>query len=109
MQSTSGQPVLSVETDKAAMEVESDVDGTVSQILVKPGDKIPDRYSRLQILTAAGKSESPKRCSASKGRASETRSTEDRGTEASGSAIGRKVRKSNFVCPLWERESNRQR
>lgn len=35
-----GQVVLSVETDKAAMEVEADVDGTVEQILIKPGDKL---------------------------------------------------------------------
>jgi pyruvate dehydrogenase E2 component (dihydrolipoamide acetyltransferase) len=35
-----GQPVLSVETDKAAMDVEADAEGTVEQVLVKAGDKL---------------------------------------------------------------------
>ena len=52
----SGQPVLSVETDKAAMEVESDVDGTVSQILVKPGDKV-SVGGPIFKMTANGKAE----------------------------------------------------
>jgi pyruvate dehydrogenase E2 component (dihydrolipoamide acetyltransferase) len=35
-----GQAVLGVETDKASMEVEADVAGTVEAVLVKPGDKL---------------------------------------------------------------------
>jgi pyruvate dehydrogenase E2 component (dihydrolipoamide acetyltransferase) len=35
-----GQPVVSVETDKAAVDVECDVAGTVSAVSVKPGDKL---------------------------------------------------------------------
>jgi pyruvate dehydrogenase E2 component (dihydrolipoamide acetyltransferase) len=35
-----GQPVVSVETDKAAVDVEADAAGTVASIAVKPGDKI---------------------------------------------------------------------
>ena len=35
-----GQSVVSVETDKAAMEVEADAAGTVASVLVKPGDKL---------------------------------------------------------------------
>ncbi|MGL4421824.1 MAG: biotin/lipoyl-containing protein, partial [Gemmataceae bacterium] len=38
---SAGQNVLTVETDKAAVEVPIDVAGTVAKILVKPGDKIP--------------------------------------------------------------------
>ncbi|MDY3554178.1 2-oxo acid dehydrogenase subunit E2 [Gemmata sp. JC717] len=34
------QPVLSVETDKASMEVNAESDGTVEAVLVKPGDKV---------------------------------------------------------------------
>ena len=34
------QPVLELETDKATIEVPSDVDGTVTAIKVKPGDKV---------------------------------------------------------------------
>lgn len=34
-------PILAVETDKAAMEVECDVVGTVESVLVKAGDKVP--------------------------------------------------------------------
>ncbi len=37
----SGQNVLAVETDKAAVEVPVDTDGTVGQLHVKAGDKIP--------------------------------------------------------------------
>jgi pyruvate dehydrogenase E2 component (dihydrolipoamide acetyltransferase) len=48
----SGQAVLSVETDKASMEVEADVEGTVEQILVKPGDKIPVGGPVLKFTTA---------------------------------------------------------
>ncbi|MBA4190486.1 MAG: pyruvate dehydrogenase [Planctomycetaceae bacterium] len=36
-----GQPVLSVETEKAGMEIEADAAGVIGQIHVKPGDKIP--------------------------------------------------------------------
>src|SRR5438067_5232970 len=36
-----GQNVIAVETDKAAMEIESDAAGTVEQVHVKPGDKLP--------------------------------------------------------------------
>ncbi|MBN9524215.1 2-oxo acid dehydrogenase subunit E2 [bacterium] len=35
-----GTAVVSVETDKAAMEVEADAAGTVASVLVKPGDKL---------------------------------------------------------------------
>ncbi|HEV3440839.1 MAG TPA: biotin/lipoyl-containing protein, partial [Gemmata sp.] len=54
-----GQPVLSVETDKASMDVEADIEGTVEQILIKPGDKIPVGTPVLKY-TSAGKTESPK-------------------------------------------------
>lgn len=49
-----GQAVLSVETDKAAMEVEADVEGTVQEILVKPGDKIPIGGPVLKLSVAGG-------------------------------------------------------
>jgi pyruvate dehydrogenase E2 component (dihydrolipoamide acetyltransferase) len=35
-----GQPVVSVETDKAAMDVEAEAAGTVAAVNVKPGDKV---------------------------------------------------------------------
>ena len=38
---SAGQNVLAVETDKAAVEVPIDTAGTVGEIRVKPGDKIP--------------------------------------------------------------------
>ena len=37
---TAGQTLLSVETDKAALEVPSEVAGTVGELFVKPGDKV---------------------------------------------------------------------
>src|SRR6478609_8367337 len=36
-----GQNVISVETDKASVDVPVDSAGTVGQIQVKPGDKVP--------------------------------------------------------------------
>src|SRR5207248_1637168 len=48
-----GQPVLSVETDKAAMEVETDAAGTVEQVHVKPGDKLPIGQLVLTLSGAA--------------------------------------------------------
>ncbi len=36
-----GQNVVSVETDKAAVDVPAESDGTVESVLVKAGDKIP--------------------------------------------------------------------
>ena len=35
-----GDPILEVETDKAAVEIPSPYTGTVSEILVKPGDTV---------------------------------------------------------------------
>lgn len=37
---TVGQPVLAVETDKAAVEVPAESAGTIGEIFVKPGDKL---------------------------------------------------------------------
>ncbi|OWK46329.1 2-oxo acid dehydrogenase subunit E2 [Fimbriiglobus ruber] len=48
-----GQAVIGVETDKASMEVEADVDGTVEKVLVKPGDKIPIGGPVLKLSGAA--------------------------------------------------------
>ncbi|MCE9563345.1 MAG: 2-oxo acid dehydrogenase subunit E2 [Planctomycetes bacterium] len=46
-----GQPILSIETDKAGMEIEAEAAGTVGQIHVKLGDKIP---VGAMILTLTG-------------------------------------------------------
>src|SRR5439155_3336073 len=37
---TAGQNLLTVETDKAAVDVPSESEGTVEAVLVKPGDKV---------------------------------------------------------------------
>lgn len=55
---TSGQNVLAVETDKAAMDVAIDVGGTVGEIKVKPGDKI--RVGGLVLTLANGEASKPK-------------------------------------------------
>ena len=60
-----GQNVVAVETDKASMEVPSDVAGTVEAVLVKPGDKVPAggpvlRLKAAEAKTEARKSEPPK-------------------------------------------------
>ncbi len=48
-----GQNVVAVETDKAAVEVPSDVAGTVAEVKMKPGDKIAVG-AVLLILQASG-------------------------------------------------------
>lgn len=49
-----GQPLLEVETDKAAMEVEAYVAGTLSEILAQPGDSVEvgQVIARLAVLDA---------------------------------------------------------
>ncbi|MBX9583309.1 MAG: 2-oxo acid dehydrogenase subunit E2, partial [Gemmataceae bacterium] len=49
-----GHPVVGVETDKAAMEVEADTAGTVEQVHVKPGDKIGVGTVILTLTGAGG-------------------------------------------------------
>jgi pyruvate/2-oxoglutarate dehydrogenase complex dihydrolipoamide acyltransferase (E2) component len=46
-----GQPLLEVETDKAMMEVEAYVSGTVSDIMAKPGDEVEVGQVIAQIET----------------------------------------------------------
>ena len=54
-----GQAVLSVETDKAAMDVEADTEGTVEQVLVKAGDKVPIGTPVLKLTGGGGKKSEP--------------------------------------------------
>jgi pyruvate dehydrogenase E2 component (dihydrolipoamide acetyltransferase) len=54
---SAGQPVIAVETDKAAMGVEADVAGTVEAVLVKPGDKLAVGAPVLKLTAKAVKGE----------------------------------------------------
>src|SRR4051794_34328962 len=54
---SAGQPVVAVETDKAAMEVEADAAGTVEAVLVKPGDKLAVGAPVLKLTAKAVKGE----------------------------------------------------
>ena len=47
-----GQGVISVETDKASMDVEADAAGTVEAVLVKQGDKLPVGAPMLRFTGA---------------------------------------------------------
>lgn len=47
-----GQGVITVETDKASMDVEADIAGTVETIHIKPGDKL---RAGVVVLTLGGK------------------------------------------------------
>ena len=49
-----GQNVVTVETDKAAVEVPADSDGVVEAIHVKPGDKVPTGGVLLTLGAAKG-------------------------------------------------------
>jgi pyruvate dehydrogenase E2 component (dihydrolipoamide acetyltransferase) len=50
-----GQNVIAVETDKAAVEVPVESDGTVAEIHVKPGDKIPAGAPVLTLQASGGR------------------------------------------------------
>src|SRR6187455_1199720 len=48
------QPVLELETDKATIEVPSDVEGKVTEIKVKAGDKVKPGQAVLILEGASG-------------------------------------------------------
>ena len=48
------QPVLELETDKATIEVPSNVAGTVSEVKVKAGDKVKPGQAVLVLSNGAG-------------------------------------------------------
>src|SRR5688572_851429 len=48
------QPVLELETDKATIEVPSDVAGTIKEVKVKAGDKVKPGQSVLVLDNGAG-------------------------------------------------------
>src|SRR5438105_4859040 len=50
---SAGQNVISVETDKAAVEVPVEAAGTVAEVHVKPGDKVPVGAPILTLTTGA--------------------------------------------------------
>lgn len=54
-----GTPVVSVETDKASMEVEADTAGTVAAVRVKQGDKLPIGAVILSLSGGAAPAEAP--------------------------------------------------
>lgn len=56
---TAGQTLLSVETDKAALEVPSEVAGTVGEVFVKPGDKVSVGQKLLALSGATGVASMP--------------------------------------------------
>jgi pyruvate dehydrogenase E2 component (dihydrolipoamide acetyltransferase) len=53
------QSVLSLETDKAAFEMPSNVEGTVDTILVKPGDEVKVGQVVLRVRDGSAKSTAP--------------------------------------------------
>ena len=53
------QSVLSLETDKAAFEMPSNVEGTVDAILVKPGDEVKVGQVVLRVRGASAKTAAP--------------------------------------------------
>src|SRR5689334_1298546 len=53
---TKGEPLMEVETDKAAVEIEAPASGTLSAITAQEGDVIPVGQ-RIAVILAAGESE----------------------------------------------------
>src|SRR5439155_9346515 len=60
---SAGQNVVSVETDKAAVDVPAEAAGTVEAVLVKPGDKVPVGGPILRLKASGGR-EPPEKTSA---------------------------------------------
>ncbi|HJZ58770.1 MAG TPA: 2-oxo acid dehydrogenase subunit E2 [Gemmataceae bacterium] len=56
---SAGQNVVSVETDKAAVDVPAESDGTVEAVHVKPGDKVPVGQLVLTLSGASGAASTP--------------------------------------------------
>src|SRR5438309_871860 len=56
---SAGQNVVSVETDKAAVDVPAEADGTVETVHVKPGDKVPIGQTVLTLSPASGVAPAP--------------------------------------------------
>jgi len=53
------QPVVELETDKATIEVPSDVDGTVAEVKVKPGDRVKVGQVILTVDSGAAAPSAP--------------------------------------------------
>ena len=51
-----GQPLAEIETEKAVVEFESEVGGTVARLLVEPGDNVPVG-APIAVILAAGESD----------------------------------------------------
>jgi pyruvate dehydrogenase E2 component (dihydrolipoamide acetyltransferase) len=56
-----GQNLVAVETDKAAVEVPAEADGTVEAVHVKPGDKVPVGGKLLTLKSAGAAPANPER------------------------------------------------
>jgi pyruvate dehydrogenase E2 component (dihydrolipoamide acetyltransferase) len=91
-----GQNVIAIETDKASIEVPSDVAGTIEQIHVKPGDKIPPGTKILSVSGAPAAKEEPKaQPSPRRGEGGERRSREPgEGEERQTTSVATEERKA---------------
>ncbi len=56
---TAGQTLVSVETDKAAVDVPAESDGTIEAVLVKAGDKVPVGGPLIRLAGGNGKPTAP--------------------------------------------------
>ena len=59
---TVDQPILELETDKATIEVPSDVAGKVKEVKVKAGDKVKPGQAVLVLDNGAGESQRRTEC-----------------------------------------------
>jgi pyruvate/2-oxoglutarate dehydrogenase complex dihydrolipoamide acyltransferase (E2) component len=54
---TRGEPLMEVETDKASVEIEATISGTLANITAKPGDVVPVGQT-IAVILEAGESAS---------------------------------------------------
>ena len=98
-----GQNVVAIETDKAAVDVPAEVDGTVEAVHVKPGDKVPVGGTVLTLRRAVASARGERRNAAAPRRrrpSGRTPSRHDRSRApasrtASGNGTGRHARRSS--------------
>ncbi len=62
---TEGDPILEVETDKAAVEIPSPFSGTIEEIMVKPGDEVTVGDTMMTIESETPQSQEPEPSTAS--------------------------------------------
>ena len=83
------QPVVELETDKATIEVPSSVEGKISEIKIKQGDKVKVGQVILTVTDAAGARQESGKAGRQEGREEGRKAEGDEGSKADGQEGGK--------------------